>query len=201
VPQVAPLQPVPESVHVTAVLVEPVTVAANCLVVLTCTLADVGATVTATAGTGLTVTVAVAVLVLSAAEVALTVTVSAAVTVAGGVYTPVLETDPQAAALQEAVQVAEVLLEPVTVAVNVGRLAVAPAVTVAVAGETVMATEAVLFELLVEVDEPPPQAVNMDKRIVSTANPHPRVRSCTLVLRGQILSDACARMAGAGSLS
>ena len=48
-PQVLPLQPCPDSDHVTAVLEEPVTVAANCFVPLTGTVAEDGEMLTETA--------------------------------------------------------------------------------------------------------------------------------------------------------
>ena len=86
----------PSTDHVTAVLVEPVTVAANCCVVLTATVAVVGETVTEMLGgtvMGLTVTVAFAVLVGSAAATAVTVTFNTTV-VDGAVYKPVLEIVP-----------------------------------------------------------------------------------------------------------
>jgi hypothetical protein len=66
------VQPDPLTIHVTAVLVVPVTVAVNCWVVLTLMDADVGETVIAT---GVIVTAAAADLVLSACEVTVTVTV------------------------------------------------------------------------------------------------------------------------------
>jgi hypothetical protein len=71
VPQAAPTQPAPATVHVTAVFVVPVTVAVNCCVPRRITVAEVGETVIAT---GVMVTVAVADLVLSACEVETTVT-------------------------------------------------------------------------------------------------------------------------------
>ena len=72
--------------HVTAVLVEPVTVAANCRVWPPLMLAEVGLTLTATtcAG-GFRVTVAVANLVVSDGKVARTVTVCCVVIEAGAV--------------------------------------------------------------------------------------------------------------------
>ena len=57
----------------TAVLLEPVTVAVNCCVPLVCSEAEVGESVTATTGAAVTVTVADADLVLSAELVAFTV--------------------------------------------------------------------------------------------------------------------------------
>ena len=62
----------PVADQVTAVLLEPVTVAVNCCVPLVCSGAEVGEIVTDTTGAALTVTVAEADLVVSAALVAVT---------------------------------------------------------------------------------------------------------------------------------
>jgi len=83
VPQVAPLQPAPERLQVTAVLVVPVTVAVNCCCAPVTTLAAVGETETATGAA--IVTVAEAALVGSAWEVAVTLTVEGLGTDAGAV--------------------------------------------------------------------------------------------------------------------
>jgi len=83
VPQAAPLQPVPERLQVTAVLLVPVTVAVNCCCAPTVTFTAVGDTDTATGGK--TVTVALADFVESACEVAVTVTVAGLGTFAGAV--------------------------------------------------------------------------------------------------------------------
>ena len=85
VPQVTPAQPAPESVHVTAVLVVPVTVAVNCCCPLVITTADVGEMVTLIADADWMTTVADADLVGSATDVAVTVTIADVGTVAGAV--------------------------------------------------------------------------------------------------------------------
>jgi len=73
VPHAEPVQPPPETLQVTAVLVVPVTVAANCCVFPVCTEADVGLMLTATGtGGGLIETVALADFVGSATDVAVT---------------------------------------------------------------------------------------------------------------------------------
>jgi hypothetical protein len=72
VPQLAPLQPPPDTVHSTAVFVVPVTVAVNCWLLPTLTWAVAGVTATATGDT--IVTEALAVFVGSAVEVAVIVT-------------------------------------------------------------------------------------------------------------------------------
>jgi hypothetical protein len=105
-PDVLIVPPVPD--HVTAVLVEPVTVAVNCCVAPVCREAEAGVSETATGAE--TVTVADADFVGSATLVALTEYVPA---VAGAAYRPDAETVPPVAD-----QVTEVLLEPVTDAVN-----------------------------------------------------------------------------------
>lgn len=97
----------PVALHVTAVLVVPVTVAVNCCVRPVRSATDVGLTVTPTA---VTVTVADADFVGSAALVALTVYVPA---VAGAVYKPELVTVPPVA-----LQVTAVFVVPTTLAVN-----------------------------------------------------------------------------------
>ena len=174
-----------ETVQVTAVLLDPVTVAVNAgrpVVAPAVIVAVAGATVTLTGG-GLTVTVAVAFLVVSAAAVAVTVTARALLTEVGGVYTPAEEIEPQEEVEHETVQVTDVLLDPETVAVKVGRPVVAPAVTVAVAGDSVMLTVPVLVEdVVVELLLPPPQASNEDKITIVAKNPtHARVLTLTLL--------------------
>lgn len=82
VPQADPEQPVPDRVHVTALLVVPVTVAVNCCCVPVTTVAVVGDTET---WTNVIVTVAVADLVGSACEVAVTLTVLGVGTLVGAV--------------------------------------------------------------------------------------------------------------------
>ena len=74
VPQVAPLQPVPDSVQVTAVFDVPVTEAANCCVVPT--VVDTLAGVTATTITGTIIRFADADLVGSTTLVAITLTLA-----------------------------------------------------------------------------------------------------------------------------
>ena len=83
VPQAAPEQPLPETLHVTVVLLVPVTVAVNGCWAPATTCTDVGEIVTATGG--MTVTVALADLVVSATEVAFTVTRGGLGMVAGAV--------------------------------------------------------------------------------------------------------------------
>jgi hypothetical protein len=82
VPQVAPLQLVPDTVQVTAVFEVPVTEAANCFVDPTATEVLAGETVRTTVGT--MVTLADADLVGSATLVAFTVTVAGEGTLDGG---------------------------------------------------------------------------------------------------------------------
>jgi|SRR5271157_464630 len=82
-PQVAPEQPTPLRLHVTAVFVVPVTVAVNCCVFPATTCAVIGEMLTTTGGR--IVTDADAVLVLSATEVATTVTSAGVGTVPGAV--------------------------------------------------------------------------------------------------------------------
>jgi hypothetical protein len=82
VPQVAPEQPGPASVHVTFVFALPVTVAVNGCVVDTLKVCDVGEMEIAT---GVSVTVAVADFVPSAWDVAVTVTVFGEGAVGGAV--------------------------------------------------------------------------------------------------------------------
>lgn len=69
-PQATPLQPAPWTLHVTAVLVEPVTVAVNCWVAPDVTVA-IGGLTTTVIGAAI-VAVAVAYFVVSACEVAVT---------------------------------------------------------------------------------------------------------------------------------
>lgn len=130
--------PLPEIVpaeadHVTAVLLEPCTVATNCCPVPDFTDADVGETETLTVGAaaGTTLTTELALFVLSTELVARTVTEVVAETV-GAVNMPALEILPA-----EADQVTAVLLVPCTLAVNC-RLP--PAVTLVLVGETEMLT-------------------------------------------------------------
>jgi hypothetical protein len=99
--------------QVTAVLLVPCTVAANCWVLPDATLALFGETATLTVGAeGVTVTVALEVFVVSARLLAVTVTFVELVT-AGAVNIPPLETDP---AVED--HPTAVLLVPNTVAAN-----------------------------------------------------------------------------------
>jgi hypothetical protein len=84
-PQVLPVQPGPETLQVTAVLLVLVTVAANCWVPLVFKVAVVGEIATATAGGVLMVTVAEPSFMLSACDVAITRTVFGLGVVAGAV--------------------------------------------------------------------------------------------------------------------
>ena len=105
----------PSTDHCTPVLVVPVTVAANCCVVLTARLADVGLTLTPTS---VTVTAALADFVGSALLVVVTVCKPA---VAGAVYRPLVEIVPEVElppTTPSTDQVTLVLVVPVTVAAN-----------------------------------------------------------------------------------
>jgi hypothetical protein len=98
--------------QVTAVLLEPLTVAVNCWVPVEEMVALVGEIDTETEAGGSTVTVAEAEALVLAWLVAFTVTLMVEVQV-GAVSIPELEMEPA-----EVVQVTAVLLEPLTVAVN-----------------------------------------------------------------------------------
>jgi hypothetical protein len=115
VPTVESPPVIPSTDHCTPVSVVPVTVAVNCFVVLTVTLAAVGLMLTLTS---VTVTAALAVLVESASLVAVTVCEPA---VAGAVYSPLVEMVP-AVELPPGTPSTDhctpVLVVPVTVAVN-----------------------------------------------------------------------------------
>lgn len=139
VPQVAPEQPVPLTLHVTAVLDVFVTVGVNCCVFPATTCAVFGDMVIATGGA--TVTVAEADFVVSATDVAVTVTSAGLGIAAGAVYRPLVEIVPQVAPEQPAplrLQVTLVLDEPPTVAMN---CCVLPMETCAVGGETLTMIE------------------------------------------------------------
>ncbi len=119
VPQAAPLQPVPETLHVTAVSVLPLTVAENCcwVPVTSCTL--VGETLMVTEV--LIDTVAVPNCVASATEIAFTVTTLGIGGVAGAVYKPAAVICPQVMPAQpgpERFQLTTEFVVPVTCAVN-----------------------------------------------------------------------------------
>ena len=100
----------PVADQVTAVLLDPVTLAVNCCVPLVAIEAEPGAMETATVCGALTVTVADADFVVSAALIAVTVNVPA---VPGAVYKPAAEIEPPVAD-----QVTAVLVLPLTVAAN-----------------------------------------------------------------------------------
>jgi hypothetical protein len=125
-----PLDTVPPvAVQVTPVFELPVTVAENCRVCPGCKVTLVGDTEICTLGAACTVTAAVPDLLESATEVAVTVKLPG---VAPAVKTPPADIVPPVA-----VQVTEVLEDPVTEAVNVCW---PPESTVAVAGATVTLT-------------------------------------------------------------
>ena len=135
VPHAEPEQPVPDTLQLTLVSVDPVTVAVNCLVSPAFSVALVGEILTTTGGR--TVTVAVPDLVASACEVAVTVTVGGLGTELGAVYSPEVVMVPQVDPVQPVpfkLQVTAVFDVPETVAVN---CCLAPSKTCAVAGETV----------------------------------------------------------------
>jgi len=98
------------AVQVTLVLLVPITVAVNCCVPPVTSEAEVGETETDTVAGAVTVTVADADLVLSETLVALTVSVPG---VPGAVYMP-----PEVIVPRTADHVTEVLLPPLTVALN-----------------------------------------------------------------------------------
>ena len=99
--------------HVTAVFVDPATVAVNCCVLLAASVDVAGLNEIVTAGCS--VTVAVAVFDVSAELVAFTVTVCVDVIVAGAVYRPLVEMLPTDGLIDH---VAAVFVDPATVAVN-----------------------------------------------------------------------------------
>lgn len=137
-PQALPVHPVPDTLHVTLVFVDPVTVAVNCCCLPTTTCAEMGEIFTATDGT--IVATAVLSFVVSATEVAVTLTCAGLGTVVGAVYNPPELIVPQALPVQPAPdtsQVTLVFVEPVTAAVNCCCL---PATTCAEAGETFTTT-------------------------------------------------------------
>jgi hypothetical protein len=132
-PHVAPEQPAPVTLQLTAVLDVPVTVAVNCCRVDVTTVAVAGDTETLIAATK--VTVALADFVASAFEVAVTATVEGLGTLAGVLYKPLLLMVPHALPVHPVpatVHVTPVLDDPVTVAVN---FRLPPVVTVAEVGE------------------------------------------------------------------
>ncbi|MGB9104790.1 MAG: hypothetical protein WCC59_08530, partial [Terriglobales bacterium] len=105
VPHPLPEQPLPEILHVTSALELPATVAVNCWVADTLTVAVFGDTVT---DTGTSVTVAESHLLVSAIEVAVRETVMSFAIEEGAAYRPFASTVPQAAPAQllpETVQV------------------------------------------------------------------------------------------------
>src|SRR5713226_367845 len=129
----------PLTSQVTAVLGAPFTDAVNCCVPKFATLAAVGDTLTEVGGP-VTVTVADADFVESACEVAVTVTCGGFGTVAGAVYSPVLEMVPFAAP-PATLQATAVFDVPVTVAVN---CCVLPTATLTEVGATEIVTVVLL---------------------------------------------------------
>jgi hypothetical protein len=110
----------PFTVHMTEVLLLPVTLAVNGCWAPATRVAEVGLMVTVTGG-AVSVTVAWAFLVVSACETAKTVTDAGFGSVCGAVYTPVVLMVPIIASPPGSpftCQVTAVLVEPVTVAVN-----------------------------------------------------------------------------------
>lgn len=108
-------------VHVTAVLVVPVTVAVNCFCALTPTWAVVGEIEIPTTVPEVIVTVADPDLVGSDSKVAVTATIGGFGALAGAVYNPLALMLPQADAvhpLPEMLQITRVLELPITFAVN-----------------------------------------------------------------------------------
>ncbi len=121
VPQDEPVQPVPLKPQVTAVFDVPLTLAVKSCVPAVGTEALVGLMLNKTAAAATIVTLAEPDLVGSATLVALTVTVAGEGTLAGGVYTPLVEIVPHAVPPQPApltVQVTAVFEVPVTFPIN-----------------------------------------------------------------------------------
>jgi hypothetical protein len=121
VPHVLPAQPIPEIVHTTAVLEEPVTMALNCFRVLTPIWALVGEIEIATTVPDVIVTVADADLVGSESNVAVTATIGGFGPEEGAVYSPLALMLPQAEPLQplpEMLQINTGLVFPFSAAVN-----------------------------------------------------------------------------------
>src|ERR1019366_6129446 len=140
VPQRAGVQPVPETLQVTAVFDVPLTWTLNwnCRPIVTTAFPGVTTTVTAER----MVTTAEALLVGSVCDVAVTAIFGGVGTVAGAVYKPLLSTVPHAEPAQPAedtLQLTAVLVVPVTVAVN---CLVSPANTRALVGEILTTTGA-----------------------------------------------------------
>jgi len=138
----------PVADQVTAVLVEPLTVALNCAVPLVVVVTLVGATLTLAVPGAVMVTVAIAVLLESAMLVAITLAVPAE---AGAVYTPLLDTVPAPLAT---LQLTAVLLVPLTAAVNCTVLLV---VSVVLVGATPTLTVSALFVEPVPAGPPQPE--------------------------------------------
>jgi hypothetical protein len=137
VPQPEPAHPVPLTLQLTAVLVVPVTVAENCRVCPSVNCAVIGEIVTPICC--VISRLAVPDLVVSATEVAVTVTKLGLGASDGAVYRPVEVILPQIVPAQPVplmLQVTEVLLVPVTVAVN---CCFPPTPTDGFAGETLTA--------------------------------------------------------------
>ena len=149
-PQPDPEQPVPLTLQLTAVFSVPVTVALNCWVCPSVTFAEVGEMLTPICA--VTVTVALPDLVESAADVAVIVTNGGLGAEDGEVYKPVVLIVPHDEPTQPiplSPHVTDVLLDPVTVAVN---CCFAPAPTVGASGETLTLME--LGDPIVTVAEP-----------------------------------------------
>lgn len=149
VPHPDPEHPVPLTLQLTLVFDVPLTVALNCLVCPSTTLAVVGEMVMPTFC--VTCTDAVPDLVGSATDVAVTVTNGGLGAAEGAVYSPLVEMVPQSVEVQPVplkLHVTAMLVDPVTLAVN---CCLAPTPTEAVDGET--PTETVLL-MIVTVVEP-----------------------------------------------
>jgi hypothetical protein len=156
----------PLTLQVTFVLLSlEVTFAVNCCVVPAGTLALVGEIVIVIVG-AVNVTVAMASLVVSATEVAVMVSVRPAGKTVGAVYKPLEFIVPIVASPPFSpftAQVTEVLLFPVTVAVNCW---VPPPAMLAVAGETVTAT----VVLVVVLFDPPHPSQTAVIKTIRTSN-------------------------------
>lgn len=138
-PQPDPEQPVPLTLQFTAVFCVPVTVALNCWVCPSVTFADAGEMLTPICS--VMVTLALPDLVESAADVAVTVTNGGLGAEDGAVYRPVVLIVPHDEPMQPtplSPHVTDVLLDPVTVAVN---CCFAPAPTAGSLGETLTLME------------------------------------------------------------
>ena len=97
-PQAAPLQPMPATLHDTAVFVVPLTVAENCLLLPMTTWTATGSMLTDIVS--LMLTVALPDLVLSATEIAVTLTWFGVGALLGAVYRPLVDMVPHVAPVQ-----------------------------------------------------------------------------------------------------